>query len=237
MQSSDAPGKLVKPFADGASSSYKRTIPTLSQIGITDGAASLTDGFPPLTATARSAGGVPPDIKDVNGILNEVSAWSRWQAVGGQVLWDAPYSAAIGGYPAGALVRSSTPGNGRLFWYNTAENNTTNPDAGGSNWEKQGIPILGADFIKYPDGLVDQWGSVSTHTTTEVVTTITLQVPLTTSTYHVQLTPQIATAGLVFDCWVQIISSSKSTTAFSVQIQSSGSSQNLDGFEWRVIGR
>jgi hypothetical protein len=228
---------MTIPFANAASSSYKRSVPVLSQIGITDGAASLTDGFPPLTATPRSSGGVPPDIKDMNGILNQITAWDRWHAVGGQVLWDAPYSIAIGGYPAGACVRSSTPGNARLFWYNTVENNTTNPDAGGANWEKQGMPTIGADYLKYPDGLVDQWGVYDTHTTTEAVVPITFQVPLTTTSYHVQLTAQIASAGLVFDCWVQVIRGSKSTTGFSVQIQSSGSSQNLDGFEWRVVGR
>ena len=60
MQLINAPGKLVLPFANAGA---KNTIPTASQIGIVAGAASLTDGFPPLTRTPLAAGGVPPSSR------------------------------------------------------------------------------------------------------------------------------------------------------------------------------
>ena len=50
MQLINAPGKLVLPFA---ASGAKNAIPVASQIGIVAGAASLTDGFPPLTRTVH----------------------------------------------------------------------------------------------------------------------------------------------------------------------------------------
>ena len=58
MQSSNIPSKIPLPFAYSASGSYINTIPTASQIGIVNGKASLTDGFPPLTFSPISAGGV-----------------------------------------------------------------------------------------------------------------------------------------------------------------------------------
>lgn len=131
MLASNIPAKFTIPFANGASGSYRATIPTASQIGIADGRASLTDGFPPDTFLAVAAGGIPPDGRDVNGILWEVSGWSRWQQAGGPIVYDATFGAAIGGYPAGAIL-STNPAGG--LWLSTADNNTSNPDAAGADW-------------------------------------------------------------------------------------------------------
>jgi hypothetical protein len=132
MQDSDVPIRLPIPFGQSAGGAFIRTIPTASQIGVTPGAASLTDGFPPLTATPIGAGGVPPSVKDMNGILYEVSGWSRWVAAGGPIFWEAAFSAAIGGYPKSAIVAS--PVTFGTYWLSTVENNVTNPDAGGAGW-------------------------------------------------------------------------------------------------------
>jgi hypothetical protein len=71
-------------------------------------------------------------MQDFNGILFQTTAWARWQAVGGLVPYDAAFSAAVGGYPAGGTVLSATtPGR---VWISSADNNTTNPDSGGANW-------------------------------------------------------------------------------------------------------
>ena len=131
MQSSNIPAKIPLPFAYAAGPSYKNTIPTASQIGITNGRASLTDGFPPLTFTALSAGGVPPFGADFNGILNEVTAIQQWQNAGGMFYYDSVFSTAVGGYPAGAVLQSTSK-NG--LWISNTENNTTDPDAGGAGW-------------------------------------------------------------------------------------------------------
>jgi hypothetical protein len=128
MQASQLPTKIPLPFAN---SGTKNTIPTASQIGITPGAASLTDGFPPLTMTPLSAGGVPPAGADFNGILNMVTAVQQWQCAGGIFKYDSAFSTAIGGYPKGAILQSA---DGMSNWLNLVDNNTTNPDSGGSNW-------------------------------------------------------------------------------------------------------
>lgn len=128
MQASNAPTKSAVPFAN---SGTKNTIPVASQIGITPGLASFTDGFPPLTMTPLVAGGVPPYGADFNGILNFLSAATRWAQAGGSYIYDAAFATAVGGYPKGALlVRSDLSG----LWLNTVENNTANPDTGGAGW-------------------------------------------------------------------------------------------------------
>lgn len=128
MQLSNIPLKLPLPFAAGGS---KNTIPEASQIGITNGAASLTDGFPPLTRTALSAGGVPPSGLDMNGILFELSAVVRWANAGGGYPFDNTFAsdANVNGYPKGARVMRT---DGLGYWLNTTENNTTDPETSGA---------------------------------------------------------------------------------------------------------
>jgi len=128
MQLTNTPGKLVLPFANAGA---KNTIPTASQIGITAGAASLTDGFPPLTRTPIAAGGVPPSGLDMNGILYELSAILRWANAGGGYAYDAAFAtdSNVGGYPKGARIMRS---DGLGYWFNTVENNTNDPEAAGA---------------------------------------------------------------------------------------------------------
>ena len=133
MKAVDIPTKFPIPFGDSANLLYIHAVPVASQIGITDGAASLTDGFPPLTQTPPGAGGIPPDIKDFNGILEQVTAWARWQGAGGSIAYDATFQTAIGGYPKGCVLSSTPAGN---FWISTADDNATNPDAAGAGWQR-----------------------------------------------------------------------------------------------------
>jgi hypothetical protein len=128
MLSSEIPARIPLPFAD---SGTKNAIPTASQIGITPGAASLTDGFPPLTFTPIASGGIPPAGADFNGILNMITAVQQWQSAGGIFKYDATFSTAIGGYPAGAVLMGS---DNATQWLNLADNNTTDPETSPANW-------------------------------------------------------------------------------------------------------
>lgn len=131
MLSTAIPAKFPIPFANGAGSGYVRTIPQASQTLITPGAASLTDGFPPLNFISEGAGGIPPFGQDVNGILKEITAWIQWMNAEGPVGYDSVFSAAIGGYPKGAILTSAAGGS---WWLSTTENNVTDPDTGGAGW-------------------------------------------------------------------------------------------------------
>lgn len=122
MNSSSAPPKLTIPFANSGS---KNTIPVASQIGITAGAASFTDGFPPLTMQTIASGGVPPSGKDMNGILYDATAPIVWSAAGAGYVFDSAFATAVGGYPMGAVVMR-TDGTG--YWLNTADANSHDPE-------------------------------------------------------------------------------------------------------------
>lgn len=133
MQLSQIPRKFETPFAASAGPSFINfPVPAASQVGVTPGAASLFDGFPPLNFTPTNSGGVPPRGVDFNGLLYQITAWNQWTAAGGAIPYDATFQATVGGYPNGAVVASLVvQGN---YWQSTVDNNTTNPDAGGAGW-------------------------------------------------------------------------------------------------------
>jgi hypothetical protein len=67
--------------------------------------ASYADGFPILTMTNPTAGGVPPAGADFNGILNAITTFQCWANAGGQFPFNATLATAIGGYPIGAVLQ------------------------------------------------------------------------------------------------------------------------------------
>lgn len=126
MRQSDNPDKILRPWA---SDGNKNTIPLNSQVGVVAGAASWTDGFPPLTMTPLAAGGIPPSGLDMNGVLHDISAQARWAGAGAGAAFDQTFAdaAAVGGYPKGARVLRR---DGTGYWISQIDDNTTDPEAG-----------------------------------------------------------------------------------------------------------
>lgn len=136
MLVSSIPSRFPHPFGNSAGGGFIRTIPDASQIGIVNGAASLTDGFPPLCFSPIGSGGVPPFGQDFNGILKQITQWSQWQNAGAPIGYDSAFSTSIGGYPKGAVLAASAQlGN---YWLSLVDNNASNPDSGGANWVRVG---------------------------------------------------------------------------------------------------
>lgn len=120
MKSTDAPVKQIVPFgANGPREAITATTPSGSN------QASYDQGFPPITMTLKSAGGLPPKGQDMNQILYEGSTFDRYFAAGGAYPFDASFASGIGGYPLGARVMNSVKSG---FWVNTIEDNVTNPE-------------------------------------------------------------------------------------------------------------
>lgn len=130
MKIADIPTKFTIPFANAAGGGYIRSVPQASQIGITNGAASLTDGFPPLTFLPVGSGGVPPFGQDFNGLLKQVTQWNRWAGAGGVAAYDSAFSTAIGGYPLGSILAGAAG----IVYISTVDDNTSNPTTGGAGW-------------------------------------------------------------------------------------------------------
>lgn len=142
MKASDIPPRFEIPFAASAGGPFiTYPIPKTSQIGVSAGRASLTDGFVPLNMTPIGAGGVPPFGQDMNGLLKQTTLWSQWQGAGGPVPWDSSFSVAIGGYPAGTILAAANSG---YLWYCTVDDNLTNPNLNGAGWAP--IALVGGSF-------------------------------------------------------------------------------------------
>lgn len=122
MLSTDQPSGVAVPFAN---TGLKRPIPVPSQIGITDGAASFVDGFPPKTFLPLAAGGIPPSGEDFNGILYDISNIQKWQSAGGLFKYNSAFATSVGGYPKNARL-SNAANTG--IWVSTVDNNLTDPD-------------------------------------------------------------------------------------------------------------
>lgn len=103
------------------------------------GRASYEEGFPPITMQPKVAGGLPPDGRDMNGILYALSAHAAYVQAGQPFKYDSAVVAAIGGYAVGTLLESA---DGMTVWLNLTSGNTTNPDASGTGW----IPISSYGF-------------------------------------------------------------------------------------------
>lgn len=126
MNRTDAPVKQSTPFAVNG-----QREPILPNTPAGDNTASYLDGFPPITMILKSAGGLPPKGQDMNQILYELSALSRWASSGAINAWDAAFSTAIGGYPMGSIALGT---DGTTRYLSTTDSNTTNPNAGGAGW-------------------------------------------------------------------------------------------------------
>ena len=130
MQNTNVPTKIPLPFANTGT---RNTIPETTAGVSTPGLASFDVGFPSLTFTNPSAGGVPPAGADFNGVLWYLASIARWSNAGAGYTYDSAFSADtnVSGYPKGArLLRATLDG----YWINQTEGNSTNPDTGGAGW-------------------------------------------------------------------------------------------------------
>ena len=82
----------------------KNDIPDSRKTGIPNESATYEDGFPQITMTPIALGGKAPSGKDMNGILNELSAHTVYQNQGGVYKFDLAFAEKIGGYSKGSLL-------------------------------------------------------------------------------------------------------------------------------------
>lgn len=261
MQLSDIPDFFPKPFGANAGASFIRDIPAASQIGAEDGAASLTDGFPPLTFQPIASGGVPPFGQDMNGILFQTSAWCRWVAAGAQAQFNSTFATAIGGYPKYSVLASTTPG---LFWQSTVENNATNPDSGGAaNWiavtpaaADAAAVVAGASTslyvtpaaiaaaigdgtdqsVRLPGGRIIKDGTFAATVVVGGAYTVVFDTPFPTACRTAVPVPLNLSSSSARDSWVQLISKNAGGFRFLVQADGQGGANTLDGVDWIATG-
>ncbi|HAY7195158.1 TPA: phage tail protein, partial [Shigella flexneri] len=127
MKASDNPRQLAVPFA---SAGDKNSIPDkATQQTRESGNAAYDSGFPPVTMTAVSAGGIPPHGKDFNGLMYDITAAIRFAQAGGLYTYNAGFAGAIGGYAKGAILAGVAT---TAVWLNTTDDNLTDPEGSDS---------------------------------------------------------------------------------------------------------
>lgn len=119
-----------------ATSGLKNIIPVSPLPG---GAASMTQGFPPVTMQPISAGGIPPSGQDVNGILHQLSSHQVYLNAGGMYKFNAAHATAIGGYGKGAVLQSDDE---LSAYISIISNNSNNPNTGGIGWKPYGGQLM-----------------------------------------------------------------------------------------------
>lgn len=151
MNRSDAPTKQPTPFAVNGPRE-----PILPTTPAGDNTASYDSGFPPITMTLKSAGGLPPKGQDMNQILFELSSLSRWFSTGAINSYDSVFATTIGGYPKGSVVLGS---DGQTRYISTTDSNITNPNTGGAGWTNLSTAYLSRSN---PFGDIKADGTVNT---------------------------------------------------------------------------
>lgn len=123
------PPIIPEPFANDGD---RASIPDTT---IVAGRASYSLGFPPITMQSKISGGIPPDGRDVNGALFDVTSHAYFLQAGKLFTYSSSVSTIIGGYDIGALLQST---DGETLWLNQTAANTGNPDSGFVGW----VPVL-----------------------------------------------------------------------------------------------
>ncbi|EDY4002124.1 tail fiber protein [Salmonella enterica] len=123
MKLNDKPRQLAVPFA---STGDKNIIPDkATQQTKESGNAAYDSGFPPVTMTPISAGGIPPHGKDFNGLMHDITAAIRYVQAGGLYTYNADFAGAIGGYAKDAILAGVST---TAVWLNTIDDNLTDPE-------------------------------------------------------------------------------------------------------------
>lgn len=113
-----APQVIAQPFA---ASGDKTTLPETTA---TAGSASLSAGIPPECSLPIGSGGSYIKRTDLNGLGNLATSLNFYMQNGGQFTFSDSVALAIGGYPAGAILRY-TDGSGNVSFLQSMKNSNS----------------------------------------------------------------------------------------------------------------
>lgn len=127
----NVPTKITVPFANSGS---KNAIGVTAAVGDDANKANYTQGFPDITMTPKSAGGIPPKGRDLNGILFLLSHAIQYLQAGNMYKYDSSFASSISGYNKGAMLMQEDESG---IWVSDSNGNTNNPETQ-SGWHPLG---------------------------------------------------------------------------------------------------
>lgn len=246
MENLTKPTTLANTFCN--SGDKTETIPT-TDLGTN--AASLAKGFPVITSTATSQGGIPPKRTDFNGILNLLSQYCFFMQNGGSFEYDAEVATAIGGYPQGAILRFYEE-DGSYLVKSLVDNNTTAPTTSNIKYkstdENKVWECIEKVVIKsfsngyswyrlYSDGWCEQGGRILSAGSNRKETEIVFLKPFADTTYFTSFTAEQET-GTNPSMTDDICLTTKNITNSSVKLFAYDAATNNYNFycRWRAEG-
>lgn len=183
-------------FAElSAAETAKNVIPNINPTPA-NGLWDFRSGAQPVNAKdPKTAGGVPPKVGDLQGVLYHLSLHTNFQYTGGLYRFEPTYAAAIGGYPKGVVLQSN---DGMSSYRSNKDANTTDfnttPSSIGVDW----MPYAGAAFASLGITALDL----------PTINTVTGQIPVTAAAAAGQGgTVQLST-GTVFTLGLEAIAGS-----------------------------
>lgn len=156
---------LSTPFAQNG---IKRNIIKEPESNTPNGRATYKTGFPEITMTPITNGGIPPSGADFNGIFNDLSSHIVHLNQGGRYKFNQALCDEIGGYKKGAILLNDTGDTEyiSLIDNNQVNFNTSTDEEISGKWDKytgKEELLKGYNgYTKLSNGLIIQWGLVNT---------------------------------------------------------------------------
>jgi hypothetical protein len=172
---------FTEPFASGGAF-------TAMPLGSSGTQPNQVLGYPPIFATPYSAGGIPIDISQTNGVLNAYSTQDVWIQGGGQFTFEPDWITANTTYDAGVVLWCASNQSYQLSLQPTSANFISNPSYinDGVNWQQVTISptsfanMLSTSGYQYIAGeFIIQWITVGFPVTiNSTLTTETVSFPI-----------------------------------------------------------
>lgn len=109
--------------------------------------ASFQEGWPEITSTPISEGGIPPNRLDFNGLGTVVTAYAYAMQMGQYVTYNSTVANKIGGYPIGAVLWYIENGAPRYLVQSLVANNVTSDLRDTTKWQPLTISPMGMAML------------------------------------------------------------------------------------------
>lgn len=147
------PTKLLDQAFANASPSVTNNVPDTIALG--SPLASYQYGFQAITMSPVTAGGIPPEGQDFNGIFFDITTHTVWVNAGGQYRFDSTLAMTLGGYPAGMVLQNNA---GTASYISAVANNSIDFNSTPSS--------IGVQWLPYSKGSEFAYGVATTGGTT-----------------------------------------------------------------------
>lgn len=218
---------------------YAGDLTAVPQTVQVDGSISYPQGYGPnyeLDPTVNPSS-LEIERKKMNNLFNDITTiLQQYQQFSvPEFITSAMNGGTAFSYSKGVRVRFD-PGTGTSVYVSLVDSNTTDP-TNTTNWVIDNGIVYGTNYIKYPSGIIAQWGN---SLNTGLATTVTLPVSYTTG-YYVETNWQNGSTATVGSCSYVFADGTKTLSSFkwgcTNQATGISSTPGANLIDWFTVGR